>query len=447
MRGVRALALEILVRVERDRAHAAPLLDARGSGLNPRDRDLLRALVKTTLRFAIRLDHVLSRHVSGGLGRLDPPVRNGLRLGASQLLLMDRIPSHAAVAETVGAVKALSSRGAGLANAVLRRVAAEEARPGRVELPEGARPLLRLALETAHPPWLVERWARMLGEPAAAAALRADNSEAPVDLLADPRAGSLDEIRARLLSGGVPTEVSPWAPLALTAEAGSPVVRHPLVASGALAVVDAAAQGLCELLPAADVVVDLAAAPGGKTRTLLARGKARRVVALERHLSRAVRLAANLRAASRRHEAWVVVADATRPPLRRRAFPAVLLDAPCSGTGTLRKNPEIRLRLLPDHLGGFASVQRRLLAAGLELLSPGGSLLFVTCSLEPEENEEIRAAARARLPDALALPAEKLSLPEPFRPFVSRDGLVRLPPGRTNDGFSAFVLRRGGRRA
>ncbi|MCE7960634.1 MAG: SAM-dependent methyltransferase, partial [Acidobacteria bacterium ACB2] len=123
MKGVRALALEVLVRVETERAWAAPLLDARGASLSPRDRDLLRALVKTTLRFAIRLDHVLSRHVSGGLARLDPAVRNGLRLGAAQLLLMDRIPSHAAVGESVAAVKGLSARGAGLANAVLRRVA------------------------------------------------------------------------------------------------------------------------------------------------------------------------------------------------------------------------------------------------------------------------------------------------------------------------------------
>lgn len=446
MKGVRALALTVLVRVEAERAYAAPLLDARGAALSPRDRDLLRALVKTTLRYAIRLDHVLSRHVSGGLARLDPVVRNGLRLGAAQLLLMDRIPPHAAVGESVAAVKGLSARGAGLANAVLRRVAAEESRPGRVELPAGARPLLRLALETSHPPWLVARWARSLGEAAAASALRSDNADAPVDLLSDPRAGTRDEVRARLLAGGVPSEASPWAPLALTAEPGSPVVTHPLVASGALAVVDAAAQGLCELLPPADVVVDLAAAPGGKTRTLLARGRARRALALERHLSRAARLSAGLRAAGRRHEAWVVVADAARPPLRRGAFPAVLLDAPCSGTGTLRKNPEIRLRLQPDHLAGFAAVQRRLAGSALELLSPGGSLLWITCSLEPEENEEVRSAARARVPDALAVPAEKLDLPEAFRPHVQKDGLVRLPPGRTNDGFSAFLLRRGARR-
>lgn len=445
MRGVRSLALEVLLRVERDRAHAAPLLDARAASLPPRDRDLLRALVKTTLRYAIRLDHVLARHVTGGLARLDPPVRAALRIGAAQLLLMDRVPAHAAVAETVQALKGEAPRGAALVNAVLRRVAQAEGRPGRVDLPAGARPHARLAIETSHPLWLVERWVRLLGEEAAAAALRADNADSPIDLLCDPRSGSREEVRERLRRDGVVAEPSDLAPLALTVESGE-AARHTLVTSGALAVVDAAAQGLVELLPRSDVAVDLAASPGGKTRTILARGKARRVVALERHPSRAARLAANLRSAGRRHEAWVVLADATRPPLRRGVFSSVLLDAPCSGTGTLRKNPEIRLRLSPDDLAPFGAVQRRLAAAALELLAPGGTVVYVTCSLEPEENEEVRSAARARAADVLAVGAEKLSLPDAMRPFAGKDGLVRVPPGRTNDGFSAFVLRRAARK-
>ena len=127
MRSVRSLALGILIRVERDRAHAAPLLDARGAPLPQRDRDLLRAVVKGVLRNAIRLDHVLSRHVDRPLEELDFPVLAALRLGAAQLLLLDRIPSHAAVSETVAAVKEIAPRGAGLVNAVLRKVAAAEA--------------------------------------------------------------------------------------------------------------------------------------------------------------------------------------------------------------------------------------------------------------------------------------------------------------------------------
>jgi 16S rRNA (cytosine967-C5)-methyltransferase len=440
-RSARAVALGILLRVERDGAHAAPLVDARGAGLPPRDRDFLRALVKRTLRAAIRLDHVLARHLDRPIDRLDPPARWALRLGAAQLLLMDRIPRHAAVGETVEAVKATSPRAAGLVNAVLRKVAAAEERPGRVVLPEGAPLPLRLALEFSHPEWLVRRWLVDLGEEAARAALAADQADAPVDLLADPRLGGLEAIRARLSADGIGTEPSAWAPLALTVVSGE-VARHPLVASGQIAVVDVAAQAMVEALPPADVVVDLAAAPGGKTRTLLARGIARRVVALEKVASRAARLAANLEAAGRRGEVLVVRADAARPPLPPGRFEAVLLDAPCSGTGTLRKNPEIRLRLRPGDLAAFTSIQSGLLAAGLRLLAPSGMLAWVTCSLEPEENEGVVDAVLAGTSGFERVRPDPARLPAPLAAGLRLSGLLRVPPGSTNDGFSLLVVRR-----
>jgi 16S rRNA (cytosine967-C5)-methyltransferase len=440
-RSVRSLALGILLRVEREGAHAAPLVDARGAGLPPRDRDFLRALVKRTLRGAIRLDHVLARHVDRPIGRLDPAGRWALRLGASQLLLMDRIPRHAAVDETVGAVKAVSPRVAGLVNAVLRKVAAAEERPGKVVLADGAPLPLRLSLEFSHPEWLVRRWLLDLGEEAACAALAADQADAPLDLLADPRLGGPEAIRARLSADGIRTEPSPWAPLALTVVSGD-AARHPLVASGQMAVVDVAAQATVEALPPTDVVVDLAAAPGGKTRTLLARGIARRVVALEKVGSRAARLAANLEAAGRRDEVLVVRADAARPPLPRGRFRAVLLDAPCSGTGTLRKNPEIRLRLHEEDLGSFAEVQRRLLTAGLRLLAPEGILAWVTCSLEPEENEGVVDAVLAGTSGFERVRPDPVRLPAPLAAGLGPSGLLRVPPGPTNDGFSLLVVRR-----
>jgi len=439
-RSVRTLALGILIRVERDGAHAAPLLEARGAALPPRDRDLLRALVKKTLRAALRLDHVLARHLDGPVGDLDGPVRAALRLGATQLLLMDRIPPHAAVAETVSAAKEFAPRAAGLVNAVLRRVAAKEERPGRVVLPSGS-PLSRLSLETSHPEWLVRRWAALLGAEETRRALTADDEDSPLDLLADPRLGSLEEIQAGLRASGVETIRSPWAPLALTVTSGD-AAREPRVASGEIAVVDVAAQAMVEAVPAADVVVDLAAAPGGKTRTLLARGIARRVVALERTPSRARRLAANLRAAGRRTEAAVLLADAARPPLPRGAFPSVLLDAPCSGTGTLRKNPEIRLRLREEDLVRFAAAQRTLLAAALDLLAPEGTLVWVTCSLEPEENELVVDAALAGRPHFVRVAPDPARLPAPAAACLSPAGVVRVPPGATNDGFSLITIRR-----
>src|ERR1019366_8994715 len=211
---------------------------------------------------------------------------------------------------------------AGLVNAVLRRVAEKEPRPGAVVLPEDADPVRRLALETSHPEWLVARWVAAFGAEAADAALAADAEDAPMDLLADPRAGTPEEILRRLAADGIVAVRSPWAPLALTVTSGN-AGAHPLVTSGALAVADAAAQAMVELVPAADVVADLAAAPGGKTRTLLATGRAKRVIALDRTASRARRLAANLAAAGRREETLVVRADAGRPPLPWGRFASV----------------------------------------------------------------------------------------------------------------------------
>lgn len=438
-RSARELALGVLLRVDKG-AHAAPLLDARGRELDTRDRDFLRALVKKTLRGAIRLDHVVQRHLKQPAASLDSPVLAALRLGAAQLLLMDRVPAHAAVGETVAAVRVFAPKAAGLVNAVLRRVAEREARPGAVRLPPGADPLTRLALETSHPEWLVRRWVAAFGEPAARATMEADDVDTPTDLLADPRAGSVDEILAALAADGVTAERSPWAPLALTVTGGS-AAAHPLVSGGALAVVDAAAQAIAALLPPAQIAVDLAAAPGGKTRALLAAGSARRVVALERTASRAARLAANLAAAARREEVLVVRADAGIPPLPRGRFEAVLLDAPCSGTGTLRKNPEIRARLVPGDLEGFAAIQRRLLDAALGLLSPGGTLLYVTCSLEPEENEGVVDAVLAARPGFVrSRPEAGMSAPLAERTDAS--GLVRVLPGATVDGFSAILMTR-----
>jgi 16S rRNA (cytosine967-C5)-methyltransferase len=440
MRSVRSLALGILIRVERDRAHAAPLLDARGISLPPRDRDLLRALVKGVLRNAIRLDHVVARHLDRPVEMLDIPVRAALRLGAAQLLLLDRVPPHAAVSETVAAVKEIAPRGAGLVNAVLRKVAANEERPGVVRLPD-ADPLDRLVVETSHPSWLVRRWAERFGREAAAGILAADNADSPVDLLADPLVGSREEVRAILARDGVRTTPSDWAPLALTVEEGD-AIGHPLVRSGRLAVVDAAAQALVELVPASAVVVDLTAAPGGKTRTLLARGKARRVIALERQGARVLRLARNLSDGLRRGEVLVVRADAARPPLPRGRFESILLDAPCSGTGTLRKNPEIRSRLRREDFGPLASLQRELLRSALDLLSPGGTVTWMTCSLEPEENEDVVDAILTERADAIRLPAKEMPLPAALIPWSRPDGLVRVLPGPENDGFSALTVRR-----
>jgi 16S rRNA (cytosine967-C5)-methyltransferase len=440
-RPVRFVALGILIRVERDRSHAAPLLDSKGAHLDSRDRDLLRALVKKTLRNAIRLDHVLDRYTTRPMANLDPEIRAALRLGATQLLLMDRIPPHAAVGETVTAVKEFMPHAAGMVNAVLRRLAREEKPPGAVLLPSGTDPVKRLAIETSHPEWLVRRWVKELGEEATRVALWADENDSPIDLLMDPRAGALEEVVAALTRDGVTTVASEWAPLARTVTSGD-AIGHPLVASGALGIVDVAAQSMVELVSPAPIVIDLGAAPGGKTRTLLARGLAARVLSLELHPTRSERLRRNLRAAGRLGEAAVVRADIRRAPLARGAFPSVLLDAPCSGTGTLRKNPEIRSRLTLADLASFASVQAELLHAAIDLLAPEGTVTYVTCSLEPEENENVVDRVLGEREDSVRVRDLPDTTPAPLRNCSRSDGLVRVPPGPTHDGFSSITIRR-----
>jgi 16S rRNA (cytosine967-C5)-methyltransferase len=287
----------------------------------------------------------------------------------------------------------------------------------------------------------VRRWIAQFGDEAARRALAADEVESPVELLLDPRMGSEAELEASLAASGIRLERSPWAPLAATIVEGEPSA-DPRIVSGAIAVVDAAAQALVELLPVTDVAVDLAAAPGGKTRTLLARGRARRVIALERNLGRARRLARNLKAARRDGDGAVVLGDAARPPLPRERFPAVLLDAPCSGTGTLRKNPEIRLRLRAEELAGYAAKQETLLDGALDLLAPGGTLVYATCSLEREENDGVVDAILARRNEFARFSPDRSTLPAPLAAAIDDRGVVRILPSATTDGFTATVLYR-----
>ena len=167
-------------------------------------------------------------------------------------------------------------------------------------------------------------------------------------------------------------------------------------------------------------------------------------MALERNPTRVRRLAAGLRAAGRAGEVLVVRADSARPPLSRGAFRSVLLDAPCSGTGTLRKNPEIRWRLDPADLARFAAAQRALLGAALDLCAPGGGVVYVTCSLEPEENEGVVAAVLGERGDASVERPDPSRLPVPLVRALRQDGVLRVAPGASNDGFTATVLRKGG---
>jgi len=267
--------------------------------------------------------------------------------------------------------------------------------------------------------------------------LAADNVPPRLDLLANPRRTTRDALVSALASEGVEAVRSPLTHLGLTAVAGNPL-RSPLLAAGHFTVQDLGAQVLPLLLPPGELLVDLASAPGGKSMSALGHGRVRKTIALDVSYGRLRRVAENARRLDA--AATPVAADLESLPLPAGRFDRVLLDAPCSGTGTLRKNPEIRYRVTPEAIERLAGRQERWLAAAAALLAPGGWLVYSTCSLEPEENERVVERVCARVEGLSPTPIEP---PPGLAPFVRGARLQLLPDDRV-DGFTAHLLRRAG---
>jgi 16S rRNA (cytosine967-C5)-methyltransferase len=328
-----------------------------------------------------------------------------------------RTPAPVAVMEAVRVAKALAPRAGGLVNAVLRRTIEER-------WPDPRDPAVPLPLRLSHPEWLVRRWVALLGEEEAAAALAADQEPAPLCLLA-----AVSD-RERLAAVGCELNPHPLVPGVLVV-AGRAEAAVAALRAGMAYAVDPAAVVVARLLPeAAGLTVDLAAAPGGKSLVLASERPGTSLLATDRSLRRTLLMRGNLELVNRGRS--VVVADALEAPLRPGSCQAVLLDAPCSGTGTLRRHPEIRWRLQPADLAGLAAGQRRLAEAASALLAPGGVLLYATCSLEPEENAAVVAGL-----DMEVLPPAPAPL---FRALPS--GGVVIRPGAVGDGFTVHLLRR-----
>jgi 16S rRNA (cytosine967-C5)-methyltransferase len=379
----RRAALSLLGAVLERRRPLEEALDAL-PGLDPRDRAAAHRIAAAVLRRLGSLDQVLEPYL-----RREPPpeVRNALRMGAAELLLLGT-PPHAAVASAVGAVPRPF---AGLVNAVLRRVAAEG--PAALEGLDAAR------LDT--PAWLWSAWHAAYGPEGARAIAGAHGHPAPLDLSAKP--GAAPPEGAELLPTGS------WR-----LPVGTRVTDLPGFAEGAIWVQDAAAALPARLLAPApgERVADLCAAPGGKTAQLAASGAS--VVAVERDPKRAARLRENL--ARLKLPAEVVEADATAWGEAGR-FDAVLLDAPCTATGTIRRHPDVPHLKRPRDVPSAAEAQARLLANAARLLRPGGRLVFATCSLQPEEGEaHLARAAALGLRHGPFAPAELASMPEALTP-------------------------------
>jgi 16S rRNA (cytosine967-C5)-methyltransferase len=408
--------------------------DRRTTRLDPRDRRWTRELVFGMLRRRSWLDALLDDRVRGGLAKLDPDLIDLLRLGAYQLLAMGSVPAYAAIGQTVELTKRRHGIGASkLANAVLRRLDREREHLV-VGTPED--PVEALALEYSHPRWLVARWVARWGEDETRRLLAANNREAP--LVARPYHVVREQLEAMLESAGVTVADAPLVPDSLVLTGGV----------GAMTELGAFKQGLFHLqddpastlvtryaaIPAGAQIADLCAAPGSKTLELARTASV--VFAGDASLTRLARVRENVR---RLDASNVIpfVGDARFPAVRN--MDAVLIDVPCTGTGTFRRHPDARWRLRVSELAVLPAMQRSILRAAAGAVRPGGLLIYSTCSLETEEND---AQIESFLSDN---PGWRLEPPpEGAVPAAVLDaGRLRVLPQRHGtDGAFAARLRR-----
>ncbi|HSZ63427.1 MAG TPA: transcription antitermination factor NusB [Terriglobales bacterium] len=386
--AARATAFEILLRVEREDSYAAELLHSAAlrkvsaRNLSARDHGLTTELVMGVLRWRALLDRRVAASSSLKIERMDIEVLTALRLGAYQLLFLSRVPARAAIFESVELVKAARKRSAApLVNAVLRKVGVAGAGDFFGEI-ESATDADGLALAAAHPRWLVERWVGRHGLETARGICGYDQRVPETAIHIDSRCQE-DVAGVELAPGRLLTR----ARLVVSGD----VTETRAYREGRVGIQDEGSQ-LVALLAAANVdgaILDCCAAPGSKTGLMARRNPAARVVATEVHPHRA-RL---LRALCRAENVFVVAADARALPFNSGGFDRVLADVPCSGTGTLGRNPEIRWRLREEDLQDLQARQIAILKSALEQLAVGGRLVYSTCSLEREENEAVVEAA------------------------------------------------------
>jgi len=435
---VRATAAWVVDRTLASLSPADAFLAGALERYESRDQALLRELALGTLRWLRRIDDVLGQAASRKIADIEPDLRAPLRVAIYQLLFLDRIPAHAAVNEAVERARQVSHRGGvSFVNAVLRRIARS---PRLAAWPvREADPIRRLAVELSHPDFLVRRWVDRFGESQARALLIANNQPRPLGLLAFRDRGGRELLAEALIDEGLDVEPSCLSALGLVVRAGNPLATEAF-SRGDFYIQDEASQ-VAALLPPprpGERIFDVAAAPGGKSLALLAWEPTVRLVAADVALSRLGRVRENLRRLGRTLP--LLLADAARPALGAD-FDRVVVDLPCTGTGTLRKHPELKWRISDGEIGRLARQSLDLLSGAGQTVRPGGWLIAVTCSLEWEENEAVVESFLDRHPDFE--PADlRAELVAPLDRAIRGPGCWQLLTGGDHDGFTVHVLRR-----
>lgn len=437
----RRTALEVLVRVARERAFADVLLGHRVAGFAAPDRRLVTQLVLGTIAWQGRLDYELERVSSRPLETLTAEVLAVLRMALFQLRILTRIPRHAAVDTAVTLARDCAGEGAArFVNAVLRNALRTPA-----EIPVRERDeIAYLAVAHSHPRWLVAKFIEWFGARDAEAVLAANNQAAPNVLRLNLARGTADELAARLEREGF--DILARGHFPETVVLGSaPLFDAHALRDGLCYPQAEASQLVARMLAPARgaVVADCAAAPGGKSTHLAElAGPGGRIIALDfsfAGLKKTRALAAHLG----HRNVFVARADAAAAiPMRPQSLDYVLLDAPCTGTGTMREHPEIRWRLAPGDFTRMAVLQARMLDHAASLVRPQGVIVYSVCSLAPEEGSGVVTGFLARHPE-FALD-RTLALRERFGDLINDDGFLRTRPDRGGlDGFfAARMIRR-----
>lgn len=434
----RTAAFDILLKVREQDAFASELLhSSRLDRLALEDRGLCMELVMGTLRWQAALDIELAQYSSIKPNRIDAEVLIALRLAIYQIRHLDRVPSRAAVNESVELVKAAHKKSAApFVNAVLRKIAASAAEPHTVSAMT-EEPVEEIAIRYAHPHWLVALWVLEFGLAGARKICEHDQCVPPVTLrIFDASA------ERELAAQNIKLEKGALLNSALRVLAGD-IVHSRAFLDGRVVIQDEASQLIAMLVGNASRLLDCCAAPGGKTAILAERNPMSTIIAIELHEHRARLLRERIRASN----VQVIAADATNLPYGPE-FERILVDVPCSGTGTLARNPEIKWKLCQQDFHDLHERQVRILSAALSHLVPGGQLLYSTCSLESIENESVIDEALSNVSGYSLLNCagelEKLGDELAVAPeTLVRNGYLRIIPGmHPCDGFFAAIIKR-----
>lgn len=437
----RGIAVKILTRVERSDAYLDKLLGAElsQSELSDADKRLLNELTTGVLRWRGRLDWVLTGFYHGEFSKCLSIVKNAMRVALYQIMFLERIPHSAAVNESVEIVKRLKGeKSAAIVNGVLRSVIRKL---NAITWPDrSSEPSYYLAAVQSHPQWLVRRWIEEFGIRETGHLLEANNQRPRLTLRVNLLRTTREELEQRLAADGIRTSRSPWLPSILNVDGAFNVTTNKAFREGLFTVQDeGATMAMYLAAPSPGIrVIDLCAAPGGKSTALaeLMQGRGE-IIALDKYEPK---LKLIDEAAQRLGIAEVIqtaIGDAitiTLPPAD-----LVIVDAPCSGLGTLSKKPDIKWKREPEDIPQLVALQRAILANAAKLVKPGGVLLYSTCTIERRENQEVVAAFLADHPEFVLEPASEW-LP---KGVVTEEGFMQTLPHRHGlDGMFAARLRR-----